>query len=453
MVLFMGCVEKDANIIDTINIGLHANNRLKIQIDIATAKEATVFVEYWPEDKKEKHKIITPISTYGLKHMLVLSNIVPLTNYTFQVVTSDNVSKKTSKPYHFKSQQLPSWLQNQFKANYTQAELIPDRFKEGYILLSKRETPGVAYLIDYNGNLRWYHSVDGVGFKVSRFTEEQNIISILGKNDEPTSYGSEILEINLAGDTLVHLQKGQEDFKYTIHHEIIKKSPNELVTIFVDEKVMDLRSIGGKEKDTIVGDGILILDKKGKEIWKWSVFDTEDPLKDINILENKKDWVHANSLNYDTDGNFIISFYNNGQIWKVDSKSGEVIWKLGKGGTLKMSSDANFSQAHAAHINQKGELMFFDNGVEVKQSSVFRMDIDDKEKTAHLKGQVKLPLGIYNERMGSAYMVDDETVLACASKRHSTVLVNSKGDILWTLVSNIPPYRAQFIPGEKLKLN
>lgn len=452
MVFFMGCGEKNANIIDTINIGLYANNRLKIQIDIATHEEASVFVEYWPEDKGEQHKIVTPISTNGLKHMLVLSNIVPLTNYTFQVVTSDNVSQKTSKPYHFTSEQLPSWLQNQFKANYTQPELLPDKFKEGYILLNKRETPGVAYIIDYNGNIRWYHSVDGVGYKVSRFTDEQSILSILGKNDEPTSYGSEILEINIEGDTLTHLKKGQEDFKYTIHHEIIKKSTNELVTIFVDEKVMDLRSIGGKKNDTIVGDGILILDKNGKELWKWSVFDTEDPLKDKSLLKTKDDWVHANSLNYDTDGNFIISFYNNGQIWKVDSKSGKVIWKLGKGGTLKMSSDSNFSQAHAAHINQEGELMFFDNGVEVKQSSVFRMDIDDKEKTAHLKAQIKLPLDIYNERMGSAYMIDDETILVCCSKRHISALVNNEGVLLWTLDSNIPPYRAQFIPGKKLEL-
>ena len=37
-----------------------------------------------------------------------------------------------------------------------------------------------------------------------------SIISILGNNDEPTSYGSEILEINLLGDTLLHLKKEQK---------------------------------------------------------------------------------------------------------------------------------------------------------------------------------------------------------------------------------------------------
>ncbi|MNQ89983.1 hypothetical protein D3C85_1053080 [compost metagenome] len=79
------------------------------------------------------------------------------------------------------------------------------------MLLAKRETPGVAYIVDYQGNLRWYHTVEGTGFKVAHFTKDQTIISILGKNDEPTSYGSEILEINLQGDTLTHIKKGQGD--------------------------------------------------------------------------------------------------------------------------------------------------------------------------------------------------------------------------------------------------
>ena len=86
---------------------------------------------------------------------------------------------------------------------------------------------------------------------MTHFTKDETIIAILGKNDEPTSYGSEILEINLEGDTLTHLKKGQGDFKQIIHHEIIKKSTNEIVTLFVDEKIIDLTSIGGKKKDTI----------------------------------------------------------------------------------------------------------------------------------------------------------------------------------------------------------
>jgi arylsulfate sulfotransferase len=451
VVVLVSCTKNEGNIISAIHIGTHSNNELKIQIDVTTSTDATVYAEYWPDAIGSKGKITSPISKNGVDHSLVLYNISPETKYTFQLITTQGAVKKTSKTYAFQSRKLPEWLQKQFKASYTNAALLPKEFKEGFMLMSKRETPGVAYIIDYKGNLRWYHMVAGTGFKVSRFTDDKSIISILGKNDEPTSYGSEILEINLEGDTLTHLKKGQGDFTAVIHHEIIKKSTNEIVTLYVDQRITDLSSIGGKKKDTINGDGILIMDKKGKKLWKWSVFDVVDPMKDTALLKNKKDWMHANSLNYDKDGNFIISFYNNGQIWKVDSHTGKVIWKLGKGGTVKMAADCNFSQAHAAHINQQGDLMFFDNGIDKKQSSVFALKMDEKNNSAKLDLHIKLPKDIYNERMGSAYMIDSETILACCSKRHITVLVNAKGTLLWTLESNIPPYRVQFIPANELK--
>lgn len=438
-------------IISNINIGTHGNNELKIQIDVTTNDQAQVYAEYWSDKKGTQSKITSPISKSGLKHSLILCNITPEINYSFQLITVQGGNKQTSKVYTFKSRKLPEWLQKQFKANCPKPELLPQNFKKGFLLLAKRETPGTAYIVDYKGNLRWYHTLEGTGFKVTHFTKEQTILSILGTNDEPTSYGSEILEINLQGDTLTHIKKGQSDLKQVLHHEIIKKSADEIVALTVEQKIIDLTSIGGKKQDTINGDGIIILDKKGKQLWKWSVFDDLDPFKDKDLLKTKKDWTHANSLSYDTDGNFLISFYNNGQIWKINSKIGKVIWKLGKGGTMKMASDTNFSQAHATHIDQDGSLLFFDNGVDIKQSSVFALKVDEKNNAVKLDFHIKLPKDIYNDRMGSAYMINKDLFLVCCSKRHITVLTNKKGVLLWALESEIPPYRTIFIPEEKLK--
>ncbi len=228
---------------------------------------------------------------------LSLCNIIPQTNYSYHIITEKEGIKETGKTYTFKSPALLMWLQDQFKASNSFQDLIPKEFKNGLMLVNKRDAPGITYLVDYKGRIRWYHMMDGEGVKVTHFTKDKTIISILGTNDEPTSYGSEILEINLRGDTVLYLKKGQGDFKQTIHHEILKNDRGELVTLFVDKKIMDLRSIGGKEKDTITGDGILIMNTAGKKIWQWSVFDIMDPLKDPALLKTKKDWMHANSLN------------------------------------------------------------------------------------------------------------------------------------------------------------
>jgi len=438
------------NIIKEIKIGTHNNNELKIEVDVTTTDQVKVYAEYWEDSIGPKEKMSSTISKEGISHMIVLTNIIPATNYSFQLITVKNAVKTVSKIYTFKSRKLPEWLQEQFRYKCTDEQLLPADFKQGFMLMNKRETPGVAYIVDYKGRLRWYHTVDGTGYKVIHFTKDTTVIGILGKNDEPTSYGSEILEVNLLGDTLLYLKKGQHDLKYSIHHEILKKNSNAIVTLYVDQRIMDLSAIGGAKKDTVNGDGILIVDSTGKKLWQWRVFDVMDPLKDPQLLKTKKDWMHANSLNYDKDSNYIVSFYNNGQIWKVDAQSGKIIWKYGKNGTVAMAANSEFSQAHAVHINPYGSLMFFDNGVAKKQSEVFAIKLNEAAQTAAVDLHFKLPVEVYNERMGSAYMVTDSAILCCCSKKHITVLANPQGVLLWTLESAIPPYRVEFLKQQQL---
>lgn len=444
--IFTGC--SSSNFVKEIHVGLHNNNELKIQVDVTTTGPADVYVEYWADKTGKKFRSV--LSKNAVSHSLVLCNIIPNTNYAYDIVTSHNDVKSISKVYTFKSHELQLFLQDQFKAKSLPKVPLPAEFKDGLMLINKRFAPGVAYLVDYQGQIKWYHMIDRLGFKVLHFTKDNTLLSILGRNDEPTSYGSEILEINLLGDTLLHLKKGQGDFKQTIHHEILKNDKGQLVTLFVDQKIMDLGSIGGGKKDTVNGDGIIVMDKTGKQVWKWSVFDVMDPLKDPHLLKTKKDWMHANSLNYDTDGNYLMSFYNNGQIWKIDSKTGKVIYKFGKGGTIAMPAECNFTQAHAAHINPQGNLMFFDNGVEKHQSGVFAMKIDEQGKSSKIAMHFQLPKEIFNGRMGSAYTINDTTTLVCCSKRHIIVLANSKGVLQWTMETSVPTYRAEFIKYKQL---
>jgi len=446
MVLAASCRYGGGSAVKEIHIGRHHNNALQIEVDASTADSAEAYVRYWPDSAGEAASLASTVSPKGLEHKMVLLNLVPGTKYSYQVVAG-GVATKALK---FESPVLPMWLQEQFKYSSDSLALVPQVFKEGFMLLNKRETPGVDYIVDYKGRIRWYHEVDGTGFKVTHFTREHTVLSILGKNDEPTSYGSEILEISLTGDTVRYLRKGTGDLKYSIHHEILKDSLGRYLTLFVDQRLLDLRSAGGGARDTVNGDGILILDSTGRALWRWSVFDVVDPLRDPELLKTRRDWMHANSLNFDRDGNFIVSFYNNGQIWKVDAHTGKVLWKFGKGGDIAMPAECRFTQAHAVHINPSGALMFFDNGVENRLSEVFAVRMDEAGRRADMDLHVRLPPDIYNDRMGSAYMITDSTVLCCSSKRKITVLVNRKGTLLWDMETAIPPYRVEFLKRQQV---
>ena len=447
--ILTGCLGSGVNI-EEIRLGVHNNNELKIQINVITTQPANVYAEYWKTAGTDTVKYLSTISHNSEKHSLILCNVITQTDYAYHIVTEKNGIKTVSKTYTFKTNPLPMFLQEQFKADSAKSAKIPSTFSDGLMLINKRYAPGIAYFVDKRGTIRWYHMVDGLGFKVIHFTKDHTILSILGSNNEPTSYGHEILEINMLGDTVLHLKQGQNDFKQTIHHEVIKNNKGQLVTIYVDKKVMDLSSIGGGKKDTVSGDGIIVLDKTGKKMWQWSVFDVLDPLKEKNILKTRKDWMHANSLNFDKDGNYIMSFYNNGQIWKIDAHTGEVIWKFGKGGTIVKPAECDFTQAHAVHVNSQGNLMFFDNGVEKKQSGVFAIKLDEKNGTSQIDMHIKLPKEVFNGRMGSAYLVNDTSVLVCCSKRHVVVLTNRKGNLLWTMETAMPTYRAEFIGSSEL---
>jgi arylsulfate sulfotransferase len=343
-------------------------------------------------------------------------------------------------------------IKDSFWINCPNVLLLPPIFQRGYVMIYQREVPGSITLLDVKGNIAWSYQSVNAGFKVVRFTKNHSLLCITGTKENDAGYGSAILELSLQGDTLLYLKKGQNDFQQMIHHEIMLNSKNEIITLCREERVFNLLSKGGSAKDTVVGDGILVLNKQGRQIWKWTVFDKLDPLLDNNILENKKDWMHANSIAIDQDSNYLISFYNNGQIWKIDARTGTVLWKFGKNGDFEIPANAVYDQAHAVHVTNKGWLMFFDNGANKKLSRSLAFSLDKVSKKAQPMINTWLPPPLYSDRMGSSYLINDTSLLVCSPRHKTVTLSNLNGSFLWQLKTNrITSYRAEFISEEALR--
>src|SRR5690606_17259211 len=123
----------------------------------------------------------------------------------------------------------------------------------------------------------------------------------------------------------------------------------------------------------------------GEKIWEWSILDHIDILKYPNILNIKKDIVHANSVTKDKDGNFLISYRDLNQVWKIDYKTKKVLWKFGEGGDFIMNPDDLFSAQHYAHINNNGDLMILDNGVAHQVSRAMSFTLNEQNHTYQTK--------------------------------------------------------------------
>ncbi|PWT77748.1 MAG: hypothetical protein C5B59_03180 [Bacteroidetes bacterium] len=328
---------------------------------------------------------------------------------------------------------------------------LPLIFKKGYTLIYSREVPGIIEIVNVKGKIIWSHQSKEAGFKVVRFTTQGTLLCLVGAKENDPGYGNTILELSLRGDTLMILKKGQRGFKEVIHHDILLNNKNEIVALTSEDRIYDLSGIGGTVKDTVRGDGIIVMNRRGQQLWKWTIFDVLNPLQDKNIIKNKKDWVHTNSISFDSDDNYLVSFYNLGQVWKINAKSGQVMWKFGKGGDFQLPFLSIFQQSHAAHINQKHWLMVFDNGADIKRSRTLAFQLNPVSKKATLMLETWLPPSLYSERMGSSYLINDTTLLTCSANKKTVVLTNIKGNFLWELHSSkIASYRAEFISGDRL---
>jgi len=213
------------------------------------------------------------------------------------------------------------------------------------------------------------------------------------------------------------------------------------------------------------GDAILILDKKDNVIWKWSVFDVMDPTDYGNILNERDDWLHADALLKDSSGNYLISFRNNSQIWKIDGNTGELIWKLGgNDGDFYLQDSLRFYGQHNIYFNKKGDLVLLDNGnkyvqpgsapnkqtlkrpkMEVFESRMITFSIDEENMKARIIDEVVFPKQYFTKSQGSSSYLTGDLIMFCSTNTHQITFHSQEGSYLGCILLVHPSYRAQYI--------
>jgi len=417
-------------------------NHLRFKVKVETNKNSNTRVLYWKENSSDT--LYSPLSEDSKSHLLWIINTKEQQQYQFQIKAFKEEQEDYSKIYSFKTKPI-------FQSTpYFKLDFIDSTYRETlqdkYFLTQKLTQPGSAIIIDHQGQIAWYEAFEK-GVKVSNWTSDNTILCILGADNIPFSGGDEIVEIDLSGKIKTRLKYGEDEMDKMVHHDVRFDTNNNIYALTFDNKVMDLSSIGGTKQDTIHGDGIVVLDKKGKKIWEWSIFDHLDPLQDPNILKDRKDWVHANSLEKDEDGNFLISFRDLNQVWNVNPKTGEVNWKLGENGDFEIVGDTYFSGQHAVHVNQNGNLMMLDNGLKKQVSRVASYDLDTSQMKAYPQINLSLPEKYFSVPKGNAYLLNEQEILVCMSHPRLLMIVDATGQLLWKLIVGGDPYRVQEAEG------
>jgi hypothetical protein len=108
-----------------------------------------------------------------------------------------------------------------------------------------------------------------------------------------------------------------------------------------------------------------------------------------NFAWDPFDYFHVNSVGLDRDGNLVISSRNTWGVYKVDHRTGRVMWTLGgKHSSFKLGAGASFAFQHDVRVRAAGDqiLSMFDDGAGPpyvhSQSRALELRLNLKQKTA-----------------------------------------------------------------------
>jgi hypothetical protein len=265
-------------------------------------------------------------------------------------------------------------------------------------------------IVDDEGQPIWFHPLPGklqaFGFREQRYQGEpvltwwQGVVSTFGFGQgEDVIYDTSYHPI-----ATIHAAEG---YSADLHDFVITPQGTALITAYnpVHE---DLSSEGGARDGTILDCVIQELDiKTGRVLFEWHSLGNVG-IDESHFKPSKNqmfDYFHLNSIAVDTDGNLIISARNTWTIYKINRRSGQIMWRLGGSrSTFKMGPGTQFAYQHDAEPQPDGTITVFDNGANPQvhpESRAIAIALSTKPRAARLAYEWKHPSKILATSQGN----------------------------------------------------
>ncbi len=157
-------------------------------------------------------------------------------------------------------------------------------------------------------------------------------------------------------------------------------------------------------------------------------FDDIDPfyLSDPAVV----DWCHINAIEYDHDGNYLISARNFNEITKVKRSDSTIMWRLGgKRNQFNFTHDSIiFKAQHAIRRIANGNITLYDNGIKgppLHPSSAKEYKLNEKELKAELVWSYTDKLNSYSSGIGNVKRLGNgNTIINYGMSSNSSVMFN-----------------------------
>ncbi|TFG62978.1 MAG: hypothetical protein E4H28_07010 [Gemmatimonadales bacterium] len=271
------------------------------------------------------------------------------------LVTVDGVTE-LGETLTFVTSRLPSWLPTITPVG-TPAE-------EGFVVLA--HPPG-AIIVDNQGRVRWYFGdTDGSEFQfLTSFKAHPNgEYTLSGLQDHLRMHRA----INELGEEVRTLGCVGRDTRF---HEIRVLASGGYWIVCENPVATDLSSRGGNVDGTVNWTTLQRVGADGSLEFEFNTadhFSLDDIDQSVFVGVAQVNLTHGNSIEFDTDGNMLMSWRSLNEVTKVDASTGEVIWRLGgNANQFTVIDDTRaFARPHGLRVVGPGLIQLLDNGNEAQ---------------------------------------------------------------------------------------
>jgi hypothetical protein len=150
-------------------------------------------------------------------------------------------------------------------------------------------------------------------------------------------------------------------------HDLVITKRNTALIIGFRVVPRDLSSVGGVTGGEVVDSVVQEIDlNTGKLVFDWSALEhipMSDSIFPVPQTDNPWETYHANSVAETSDGNLLVSMRHTSAVYKLDRKTGRVLWTLGgKSSDFEMGPGTSFDYQHDAQPLGDARVLLFDNG-------------------------------------------------------------------------------------------
>ena len=277
----------------------------------------------------------------------------------------------------------------------------------GHIFVSPKKGPGddaptqdAPLIVDGKGEPVWFHPLrdaeaDAFNFKVQTYKGEPVLTWWAGHH---TGYGQG--EYVIADHHYRELKRvGAGNGYQGDHHEFVITPENTALITVYGKVAMDLSGVGGPVEGVVL-DGIAqeVDIESGEVVFEWHSLDhvdlDESYYRPPPDLKTSFDYFHVNSIDPHPEGYLTISARRTSTVYKVDRKTGEVVWRLGgKRSDFEMGYGTKTEWQHDARRHPDGTITIFDNGGVTRgvPSRGIVIEVDEDAMRATLAGEYTRP--------------------------------------------------------------